>query len=307
MAATVLCWGAMPVFLRELTYYVDAWTANGLRYPFAAILYWPILVAALRAGRLDRRLLLRALVPAFFSFTGQILWALSPYYLPASLMGLLVRASILWALLAAMVLFPDERYLLRSKRFLAGLACASGGVVAISIEQGALGASAGGVGILIVLGCGLFFGLYGVSVRWCLGGVPSLLAFGVVSQYVSAGTISLMLIFGAPAAVPGLPAKAFILLGASSFLGIALSHFTYYVAIHRLGAARSSVAHLGGPFVTILLATLILGERLSAIELAAGAVLLSGLVLVLLAQWGATPPSPYGPEGSGGGSPPRSP
>ena len=34
LAVGVVCWGVAPVLIRRLTPFVDAWTANGLRYPY---------------------------------------------------------------------------------------------------------------------------------------------------------------------------------------------------------------------------------------------------------------------------------
>ena len=60
----ILCWSAVPVILRHLSGVVDAWTANGFRYPLAGILYWPILIVAWRSNRLDARVARRCLVPS---------------------------------------------------------------------------------------------------------------------------------------------------------------------------------------------------------------------------------------------------
>ena len=74
LCANILCWGSVPVLLRGLAdpvHNVDAWLANGLRYPMSAILYWPILYMAYRSGKLTRSLILRAIPPAAFSMGGR--------------------------------------------------------------------------------------------------------------------------------------------------------------------------------------------------------------------------------------------
>ena len=44
LLAVILCWGCVPVMLRGLIHAVDPWVANGIRFPLAAILYWPVLI-----------------------------------------------------------------------------------------------------------------------------------------------------------------------------------------------------------------------------------------------------------------------
>jgi drug/metabolite transporter (DMT)-like permease len=285
LAANVVFWGCTPVLLKELTGHVeDGWTANGLRYPLAAVLYWPVLFSGWRSGRLDRRLLGRAMVPASLAMAGQIFWALSPYYVGAITMGFLIKGAVVWGIVGAMVLFPEERPLLRSKRFYGGLALAAAGVVALSVAQGALEDRVTGLGVLFLLACSLFFGLYGVSVRYTMSGVHPLLAFAVVSQCVAAGTLTLMVLWGDPGAALDLPPEGWALVAASSLLGIATSHVFYYVALLRLGASLATSMHLVGPFVTLAAASIFLGESMGAFEWGAGLVLIAGGGLLLAAQ-----------------------
>ena len=50
LLGNILCWAAVPVLLRYLTNALDAWTANGIRYPLAAVFFLPILVVTWRSG-----------------------------------------------------------------------------------------------------------------------------------------------------------------------------------------------------------------------------------------------------------------
>lgn len=290
LLGTVLCWGTIPVLLRSLTEHVDPWTANGLRYPLAAILYWPVLALAWRRGRLDRRLLRRALVPAAFALLGQIFWAMAPYFLEASLIAFLVKSSMVWGLAGALILFPDERPLLKAPRFHAGLLLVVLGFIALTVTRIMDGqpdtpaAPVSHVGILIVLACSVFFGLYGVSVRYFLQGVNPLLAFGVVAQYSTLGTVTLMFLLGTPAIVTDLSLNGWALIAGSSILGIGISHTLYYTAIARLGASIASVGELLGPFVTLALAHVVLGESLSPPEYAAGMTMVLGGGLLVAAR-----------------------
>lgn len=284
LAAVLLSWASMPVFLRGLTEHVDALTANGLRYPAASILYWPVILLAWRTGKLGRGLFVRALGPAFFSAGGQILWAMAPYHLEASMIGFLIKVSILWAIIGAMLLFPEERALLRSARFYVGLVLALVGFVALAAPGGEAAGDVTPAGLAIILGCAFFFGLYGVSVRQFMDGVPPLLAFGVISQYVSVVTVALLLLFGDPSRIASISARGWTLILVSSMLGIGISHVLFYIALRRLGASLSMASHLTTPFLTLALAQVFLGERMAPSQWAWGSVMVAGGGLLVLAQ-----------------------
>lgn len=281
LVVTIVAWGAVPVMLRELAASIDPWTANGIRYPLAAVLFWPVLIRGLRAGTLDAQLLRRALGPALLSLFGQVLWAMTPYYLPASTIGFLIQVAVVWGLIAAMVLFPDERGVLRTPGFGAGLVLAGGGFVVLSVSQGAFVEPATRTGVVIILWCSVFFGLYGVSVRYFMRGIPPLLGFGVVAQYVSIGILFLMGLKGDPDCLRSLDPRGWIVLVLSSLLGIGLAHVLLYTAIQRVGASISTAIGLVTPFVTVLLGHVILGERLGGTQWAAGIAMVAGGAFVL--------------------------
>ncbi len=305
LLGTLFCWSIVPVFLRGLTGHVDAWTANAIRYPFAALLFWPVLVHARYSGLLGAPVLLRALVPAALSAGGQVLWAMAPYYLEASLIGFFIKSAILWAVVASMILFPDERALLKSRRFYAGMVLALAGFSALAITGGTIDANLTWSGFLIILACGVFFALYGVSVPYFLRGIKPRVAFAVVAQYVSIVTVILFFLQShiarvaggseGPSGEPGgvlslqdkltsIPAKAWILLLVSSLLGIGISHVLFYIALHRLGATLASSSHLVTPFLTLAVANIFLGETMSVSQCMSGSVMLVGGSLLILAQ-----------------------
>jgi drug/metabolite transporter (DMT)-like permease len=284
LMGTALCWGAVPVLLRDLKDHIDAWTANGFRYTLAAVLYWPILVIALRSGSLNRLTVRRCLVPAFLAFGGQVFWALAPYYLEASAIAFLIRFALLWSLVGAMTFFRDERALLSQPIFYAGLLLSIIGFVVLSANQVEAEQGLNVAGILIISLCALFFGFYSVSVRFFLQGVHPLVAFGTVSQIVAAGTLGAMAMAGDCRDLLVLPTSKWGVLVTSSILGIALGHSFLYAAVKRLGAAISSGSLTGTPFVTILLAMVILGETLTPVEWSAGVAMVAGAVFLLRSQ-----------------------
>lgn len=277
----IACWGITPVLLRGLTTSIDAWTANGIRYPMSAILYWPLLYFTFRSGQLTSALMQRCAVPALFALGGQVFWALAHYELQASEIGFLVRLSMVWTMAGSMVLFSDERQLLRKPWFYFGMALLVCGFLALSLPSGSLAERISSKGLAWIFLCGAFFGLYMVSVRRCIPDVNPILAFGIVAAIVSAGTVIGMFMYGDVSVVMRLTSGAWLMLVCSSILGIAFGHILMYTSIQRLGAIITSSCQSLMPFVTATVAAIFLGEALSQRQWTGGVLMIVG-VLVLL-------------------------
>ncbi len=317
LVALIMMWGTVPVLLRGLTESVDVWTANGIRYPFSAMLFWPYLFFAARRGfsaagggffasrggqstdgpptrQLTWPVVRACVVPAFFSTGGQVFWGMSFYYLQASQVGFLVRATTIVVIVGSVVLFADERKLLRRVRFDVGVLLALAGFVSLSLTGDSAFESANVQGLLIMLCCSLLFGAYVVSVRKCIPQVHPTLAFAVVCQMCAAVVGTLVFAFGDYEVIWDLSGRQWIMLVTSSILGIGLGHIMLYTAIVRLGASVTTTCQSAMPFVTAAIASFALGETLTTWQWAFGGVIVIG-ALVLLSiklQISATTPKP---------------
>ena len=280
LVGCVVCWGVTPVILRGLTNSVDAWVANGVRYPLAAILYWPVLRSYRKQGHVQADLLKRSLIPAFFSLTGQVFWGLSFYFLSASAVGFFVRGSIAWTMIAGMVVFAEERALLRSRRFYLGLMICAAGFLVLSFARGMPTMEITSTGVVLISICGLLFGLYSVSIRYYLKPIPNPLAAATVCQFVAVGTLLLMPL-GEATILTSLSARVWLLILASSFLGIVVGHTCLYTAVNRLGTSISSAGQSITPFVTATIAFVFLDEALSLTQWFGGIAIVAGVILLL--------------------------
>jgi len=272
----MLCWGLTPVLLRQLTESIDAWSANGFRYPMAAILFWPVLVWGFRTKRITGSIVLRCLIPGMFALAGQIFWAMAPYYLPATSIGFFVRMSVAWALLGAMLFFAEERLLLRRFRFYLGMLLNVGGFLMLASTK-TMGVEA--TGVLVISICSFFFGCYAISVRF-LRGIHPLIAFAIVSQLVSVGTITAMFVSGQHD-FSRLQSFDWVLMIVSSLLGVGVGHILMYTAVMRLGPSIAGSVQTVSPFVTAALAMAFLGENMKAMEWLSGIVMFSGAIVLV--------------------------
>lgn len=260
----------------------------------SAVLYWPLLVLAYRSKRLTLDLLRRCAIPAAFAFGGQVFWALAHYELQASEVGFLVRLSMVWAILGSMWMFRDERKLLFLPGFHLGVTLIVIGFFAMTYAgrqteisvPGAMvpAAQTSGnyvLGVIWILLCGALFGLYMVAVRQCLSNIDPLLAFGVVANYVSMGTLAGMLMLGDVGSIRTQTPFSWMLMAASSLLGIALGHIMMYTAVQRLGAAITSCCQTLMPFLTAAIASVILAEALTTGQWLGGSVMVVGAIVLL--------------------------
>jgi len=246
-----------------------------------AVLYLPLVVWGFRRGKLTGSIALACIMPATCSFLGQVLWGMAPYYLEAQAMGFLSRLSVVFSTLAAMVLFADERRLLGQPWFYIGGTLLVGGFIAFAHFGGYLEVALSFKGVLIMLACAFFFGMYVVSVRYFLRDVSPLFSFALVAQMVSVGTLSAMFLWGDYGALAVIDKFAWARLAGSAFLGIALGHVFLYGAIAHYGASIATAAQTVTPFVTVVLAWRFIGEQMAVAQWPAGLAIVVGTILLM--------------------------
>ena len=286
MMMALFFWAVVPLLLEHFTHLMDPWTANGARYFFAAAFWLPFVVRTLsRMAPAARRTAWRsALVPAAAHCTAQVFFGIAPYYNNATMLNFGCRLSIPFATLFGFWLLKSERALARVPVFWAGLACALGGFL-LMFENGFGTDSTSVPGMLMLLGFAATWGIYVVFVRRNLSGYPVHLAYGIVSLLTCVPLVALMFVFGEWHVLLHLPPRQWLILIFSALIGLTLGHVFYYRAIRVMGPIASEGCMLLIPFQTAILAHFLMGDRLSPVQWAAGAVLILGCTLLLRARF----------------------
>jgi drug/metabolite transporter (DMT)-like permease len=283
---TLLGWSSVLLFLKHLAPHIDVWTANGWRYGVSALMWLPLLVAGFWRQALPDGLWRRAIVPTLFNCGGQVCFGASIYYIDPGLAGFLLRVALISSTLGAFVLFADERVLMRRGAFWLGMGLVAAGSVGTIVfgHQPIIGGTA--VGIALGAGSGIFFGLYGVSVRYWMRGVPSMTSFAAISLYTAAVMVALMIwrADGRGASVFALSASNWFVLIASALIGIALGHVFYYASIARLGVAVASAVVQLAPFIGGAASVVIFKEILTPMQWISGVVMLGGAGVLLWSE-----------------------
>jgi drug/metabolite transporter (DMT)-like permease len=290
VSATFACIGALsfwalgPIFIKYLTGYVDSWTQNLLRYSVACLIWLPFLVFSIKKGRLDGRVWRRAVVPGAANVVMQSLFACAFYYLDPAFMVLLVKSSIIWIASFSLIFFPEERPLVKSKRFWSGLALSAMGVIGVMYYKEDFAAAGTLTGIVLALAMAFMWAVYLISARIAFKDIDSRHCFSVISIYTVAGLFLLALLFGQIGDCVKMGAWQWACVVISGATAIALSHTLYYAAMRRIGATIPALVLLASPFMVIAISYVVFGETLNTIQLLFGVVLLAGSGLAIWSQ-----------------------
>jgi len=301
---TLAGWTSIPLFLRYFVKDIDAWTANGWRYGFSALMWLPVLLMHAFRGSTPDGLWRAAFWPSVFNIAAQVCFGLAPYYISPGLMTFGLRLQIVFLTIGAMLMFPGERRVVRSPYFLAGLVLLLAGTSAtIAFKEGGFGDRASALGVSLSVASGLLYAAYSLAVRRSMHHLPAFTAFAAVSQYTGVGLLLLMFAFGdrmGGGAIDLSPFK-FGLLLLSAIIGIGLGHTLYYAAIQRLGLVVATGVVQLQPVTVSLAALFIFGDVMRPIQWATGAAAITGAILMLIAQQrAASVPAPPAPVEANG-------
>ncbi|MHC4486059.1 MAG: EamA family transporter [Planctomycetota bacterium] len=175
----LFCWSLGPIFISYLTGYVDSWTQNLLRYSAACLFWLPFLLLSIKRKQIDARIWRKAILPAGANIIFQSLWAGAFYFIGPAFMVLLTKTSVIWIAGFSLIFFPEERPLVKSKRFWSGLALSAMGVIGVMYYKVDLAATNTIIGIFIALATAFMWGVCVV-----ISGVMCI-AFGHVLYYAA--------------------------------------------------------------------------------------------------------------------------
>jgi len=290
ISATFACLGALtfwslgPIFISYLTGYLDSWTQNLLRYSVACLFWLPFLLFSIRAKRLDTRVWQRAVVPAVANVIMQSLFACAYYYIGPAFLVLLMKSSIIGIAGFSLIFFPEERTLVKSKRFWSGLVLSAVGVAGVLYYKEDFASTRTLTGIIIALMTAFMWAVYTLSVRIAFKDIDSRHSFSVISIYTVAGLCVFGLLFGQLGDCLRIGARQWACVVISGVMSIALSHVLYYTAMRRVGATIPALVILAQPFIVLAISYVVFGESLNVFQLLFGVVLLAGSAIAIWAQ-----------------------
>ena len=271
-----ILWGGSFVFngliLRELT----PLTVVFLRVAVAALILLPLL----RVYRISLPkgvsgwtpfvaiALFNNVLPFSLIVTGQT-------YIGSGLASILNATTPLFTVMA-MALAGEERL---STRRIAGVVAGLVGVVVLRGE--AVGLRTGqGIGILLCLGASVSYALSALLARRLLANSPPL---GTATFQLLASTVMMAFVAGSveePWRLPAPGMTTWLAVIGLAALSTALAYIVFFQIVRRSGATNVMLVTLLIPVTAILLGYLVLGESLSARELAGAALIGSALLVI---------------------------
>ncbi|MFH1235005.1 MAG: EamA family transporter, partial [Candidatus Diapherotrites archaeon] len=129
--ATVL-FSTQPIWIKLASQGLPGLLMFSLRFLGTLFVFIPLAFHFRKEVSAEIRQWKKFVVPAFFIFGAVSLFAIGIYFTEdATLTGLLSRSNVIFIGLFSIILFPEERKVLASKTYLAGLALASIGMFGI--------------------------------------------------------------------------------------------------------------------------------------------------------------------------------
>lgn len=284
LVVTTLLWALPALAIRYLSDHLDGFTQNMYRYGVSAALLFGVSLARRRnVFRMGRRNLLRMLGPAIPNIGFQVIWVAALYVVLPGFAVILIRTWVLFSVILAVALFPEERKIVRQGKFLLGIVLSFCGVAGVLLFKGGDFVARFDVGIFLVLAGAVGWAMYSIQIRRAVAHVDPADAFVVVSIYTAIILVVLGFVFGNPGKIRETGTFINAVLFGSGILCIAIGHTTYYMAIQSFGVAICSTFVLLSCFITVFLSHLIFGEVMTTAQIVSGAVLVLGSSLIVWA------------------------
>jgi len=280
----VCCWTSGPVFIRLLTEHVDVYTQNLFRYLTACVFWLPFLFFYCRKHKPGKVIWVKSFWPAVINVFSQFLWASSLYYIDPGFMVLLSKSSTIWVICFSVILFADERLILKNKRLWAGFVLSVVGVVGVMVFKEGFGSEKTLTGVMLILAFSLVWAVYTISIKICFKDIDVRVGFSVISIYTVIGLGVFALLFGEPAEAISMGLRPWVYIVVSGVLSIAFAHTLFYTSIKRIGATIPSLVLLVTPFTTLIVSNLMIGESLGVFQWIFGIVLTFGCGLAVASR-----------------------
>jgi len=283
--------GAMAIFAKVA--YAAGFDARSLlllRFAIAALLLWAI-VALRRPALPPRRLLVVAALLGAVGFAVQAAaFFASLERIDASLASLVVYAYPALVLLGAIALGRERPNPVR----IGALALASAGIVLVLAGGGA--GALDGTGVALAFTAAVAYAAYILVADRTVGGVDPFLLTAIIITGAGLATAGWNLAAGMPdlhVAVSGWAALAGV-----AVISTVLPATAFLLGLRRVGAGTAAIVSTIEPVVTVGLAMLAFGERLTPLQALGGVGVLAAVALVNTRR--ATRPAPAVLDSRGG-------
>lgn len=273
LLVTVVLWALnLTVSRHILQSGMEPLSYGAVRYGLASLVFLAITLAAEGTLRILRADLPVAAVAAATLYLNQLAFVYALDTTTASTVALILGATPIFAALLGLLLRTETP----TPRFWLGATVSFGGVGLVALGAGEV------EGGLLGIGLGL-----ATAATWAGYSV----AIAPLMRRYSPSRIS-ALVLGAtwvPLALTGVPQlsrqewslgwEVWLLLVFATLGPLVLTNVLWFRSLHRIGPARATLAANLQPFVAALVAVLLLSERIGALQVAGGALIMGGILV----------------------------
>ncbi|HEY6112070.1 MAG TPA: DMT family transporter [Chthoniobacterales bacterium] len=281
--ATVVIWSLPSLFQFYLNRFYDPWSQNFYRYGVACLAIVPFVLVQFRRGpKIDIGAVVLCLIPCLPNVVHQITQVIALFYMGPGVYAIFIRSSVIFSAVLALVLFPEEREVIRQWQFqlgtILGLAGAFG---VIWFQSNGQDRHIALPGLFVAFTASFCWALYATLIKRPSARLGPIRSFGVVSVITSALLLPLMFAFGKAATPLQVGANVNLILIISAVICITLAHVLYYIAIREIGVALAQSLQLLCPLAALGLSALIFHERINLAQSISALVLLIGAFLAM--------------------------
>lgn len=283
--ATIAIWSLPSLFQFYLNRFYDPWAQNFYRYFVALLAILPVLlIPGLRKSgqAFDRASIIGCIWPCLPNVVHQITQVMALYYIGPGVYAVFTRSSVIWTAILALMLFPEERHVIRQWQFILGTLLGLVGAFGVIWFQAGLKAEHIPLnGFIISFAATFCWALYGILIKRPSARLGPIRSFTVVSFITSALLLPLTCLFGKISTPFHVAAEVNWTLILSAVTCITMAHVLYYIAIREIGVALAQTLQLLCPIGALLLSAWYFHEHLTNAQVWSAAVLLMGAFLAM--------------------------
>jgi len=280
--AVAFIWGGFNVFIKALSSQFDVVTQGFFWYlsgGTAALLLSAIIVPKeLLVAFKNIKLFW---VPTIVITIHFVSFIKGVYMTNATISALIAKLNAIFVPLLSFFLFPDERRVVKNKKFLLGTLLAFIGVAGVILakEQSLVGYDNRGAVLLVFsMFCAA---IYVIKIKKIVQKNHPLVIIAVVPLLSCFIFLPFVLVFGNLRQILEVETKSVLLLLGASAVSLGAGDSLYYYAIRHLGASISTSFLLITPLIAGVLAFFTLGELLTIEQMFCSAVLILGCLLTI--------------------------
>jgi drug/metabolite transporter (DMT)-like permease len=273
ISVSALAFGGMAIFAK-LAYRHGASTATllALRFAIAAAVLW-LIVAVRRRPWPDRRTVIGGACLGLFGYSlqaGGYFTAL--HHLSASMTALLLYTYPALVFVGAVALGRERASAVK----IGALALAGAGVALVLLGSG--GGALNATGVALAAGAALAYTTYILVADTIVGDADPFVLAAIVASgaFISVGTFTV----ASGELDLSMDWVAWVSLVSLSLVCTVLAITTFFLGLERVGPSTASIVSTIEPAWTVILAAICFSERLGAIQLAGGALVLSAVVVL---------------------------